>query len=88
MSGGYFDYNQYRLHDIANEILRVIENNDKDTWDNIPGTHYSSNTLKNFQETTETLNRAETMVERIDYLLSGDDSEDSFHEQWKKELKM
>ena len=84
MSGGYFDYKQYELRTIANEILRVIENNDKDIREDTSGNHYSPNTLKKFQEAAETLNRAETMVERIDYLLSGDDAEDTFHEYWEE----
>ena len=88
MSGGYFAYNQYRVEDIADEIHRVIENNDDDTLDSRGcqrGRGYSQETIARFREARAALMRAAAMVHRIDWLLSGDDSEESFHRRWNEE---
>lgn len=76
MSGGYFDYQQYRLNDIADAIERLISNNRE----------FDKDTLYKFGETITVLRKAEKMVQRIDWLVSGDDSEETFHERWAEEL--
>mgnify|MGYP001092975859 CR=1 FL=1 len=89
MSGGYFDYNQWRVNDIADQIERVIANNDDDTPDEYGRRHgrgYSAETLARFREAVAALNRAAKMAQRVDWLLSGDDSEDSFHRRWDEEI--
>jgi hypothetical protein len=82
MSGGHFEYNQYRLNDIACEIQRIIETHtDKDFW------NFKLETIDRFKEAIATLRNAEAMVQRIDWLVSGDDDEESFHKRWKEEIK-
>jgi hypothetical protein len=86
MSGGRFNYQQYRLADIEEEIQEIIDsNNVPDEWGY--AYDYSEETLEKFREAKHTLNRARNMVQRVDWLVSGDDGEDSFHKRWKKDVK-
>lgn len=89
MSGGHFDYQQYRLKDIANEIESLIDSNEDsslDYWGNKNGSFYSEETISKFKEAVNYLRKAEIMAQRIDWLVSGDDSEETFHERWEEEL--
>ena len=84
MSGGSFDYNQYKLEMIADEIENIIENNEKETeWGY--KIEYTKETIKKFQFTINRLRETSKMVQRIDWLVSGDDGENDFHERWKNE---
>lgn len=88
MSGGHFNHEQYRLHDIASEIERLIECNDsteKDDFGCEKGRHYPSEIIARFKIAVERLNQAERMVQRIDYLVSDDDGEESFLRRWAEE---
>ena len=86
MSGEYFDYLQYRLQDITNDIEKVIEhNNEKDEWDYT--TNFSEETLQEFKTGIELIKKTHIYMQRIDYLLSGDDGEESFHKRLKEELE-
>lgn len=87
MSGGHFDYQQYRIDDIAYQLARDIKKYENgytdeygDTWT------YSSETIAKFKQTLLTLRQASEMVQRVDWLLSADDCEDSFHERWEAEV--
>lgn len=93
MSGGCFDYLQYRIEDIAESIERRIETNEvkPDDWEDWcgewPGQHYSDETIKEFKEAVKSLRIAEVYAQRVDWLLSGDDGEETFHERLKKDLE-
>jgi len=89
MSGGYFDYQQYRLHDIAESISGLIASNQDegvDEYGDPKGYFYSEETIAKFKLTERTLRIAEAMVQRVDWLMSGDDGEETFHERWKEEI--
>jgi len=45
---------------------------------------YGGLTLERFAETARTLRRAYAMVRRIDFLLSSDDTEETFRERWEE----
>lgn len=77
MSGGHFDYSQYRLEDIASEIDRYIKNNEYG---------YSLETLNEFKVAARKLREAAIYAQRIDWLLSGDDGEDTFHQRLIEDL--
>lgn len=77
MSGGHFDYVQYRIDDAANEIERQA------TW---VGSDYQPVTLARFTEAAATLRLAAKMLHRVDWLLSDDDGEESFHKRWQAEI--
>ena len=89
MSGGHFDYLQYRIHDIAEQIKELIASNEDKTpckWGEFVGRHYSPETIQRFKETEHTLRQAAEMAQRVDYLVSGDDGEESFHSRWGEEV--
>jgi len=82
MSGGHFDYNQYRFQQTADDIGFLIEQNEEeDEYGN--SSSYSAKTLEHFREAQDLLNQAARMVKMIDYLASGDTGEDAFEEAWK-----
>ena len=90
MSGGHFEYQQYRLHDIASQIKELIESNDDESlneWGYRRGHGYSAETIEKFKTAVDTLRKAAIMAQRVDWLVSGDDGEDSFHRRWDEELK-
>lgn len=76
MSGGHFDYRQDMVSDLACEIDDIINNESN---------NFSPDTLDKLQETRDTLRRASKMVQRIDWFVSGDDGEESFHCRWKED---
>lgn len=47
---------------------------------------YEERTLEEFRNGIEALRKAQIYAQRIDWLISGDDGEDSFHERLKEEL--
>ena len=93
MSGGFFDYAQFRLGEIQDRIERVIAKNvDGETsrrLDEEGEWHYSfsEETLTEFRNGIEALKKAFVYAHRIDWLLSGDDDEEGFHIGLKKELE-
>lgn len=90
MSGGHFDYKQYQLGYIADEIQElIIKNNCDDTneWGDTIGSHYAPETIAEFMKAVKLINKAQVYVHRIDWLVSGDDCEDNFHTRLKNDLK-
>lgn len=81
MSGGHFNYDQYRLGDICAELELLIVNNDSEE-----GRGYSKDTIEAFEEALFFLRTAFIYVQRIDWLVSDDDSEESFHRRLNQEL--
>jgi len=89
MSGGHFQYQQYKIQSIAEDIEALINTNDcndKNQWGDVIGNHYSRETMREFDKAVELLKQAHVYVQRIDWLVSGDDGEDSFHSRLKSEL--
>ena len=111
MSGGHFDYAQYRIADIYTEIEDEIYGHPldgeysanryiEDCWldesekeyvrkhhHTIPNhSGYSKETIKEFKKGITLLKKAEVYAQRIDWLLSGDDGEDNFHQRLKEDL--
>lgn len=85
MSGGYFDYKQYQIEYIKDELERLIsriENHDI----NEPWYDYSVETVRKFNEALYVLGLAQIYVHRIDWLASGDDSQESFHTRLREDL--
>jgi len=85
MSGGHFNYNQYIINDISDEIQDIINNN------NIPDeynccSNYSEKTIEALTTTIAILKVAQAMTHRIDWLISGDDSEETFHVRLKEDM--
>lgn len=90
MSGGYFNYDQNRIGYIADKIEELIATNDsieEDDWGCYKGHHYTQETIEKFKEAVTTLRKAEVMAQRVDWLVSCDDGEDSFHRRWQEDLR-
>ena len=90
MSGGHFDYQQYRIDVIAEEIDEVIVSNDNeslDEWGQRRGNNYPPEIIEKFREAAHTLRQAAEMVRRIDWLLSGNDGENCFLSRWDAEVR-
>jgi len=90
MSGGHFDYQQYRLEDIASEIESLICSNNDDSvneYGERVGRGYSHATIREFQTAARWLRKAFVYAERIDLLVSGDEDEDAFHHRLKEDLE-
>lgn len=88
MSGGFFDYQQHRLEDMARDIDRLVARNGTSYADD-PSleVHYPPDIIERFKETAHILRQAAEMAQRVDYLLSADDGEDTFRERWAKEVR-
>lgn len=89
MSGGHFGYKQFRIGDIANDIEVVIRQNDsveKDRYGDPIGYGFTPETIAEFRKGLKALRVAAIYAQRMDWLLSADDSEDSFHRRLREEL--
>lgn len=90
MSGGYFNYSDFKLELIADDIQQVILENRK-TPSELSGCEFEwdfrDETIKKFHEAILLLKLARTYVHRIDYLLEGDDGEETFHERLAEDLE-
>lgn len=90
MSGGAFDYNQYKLEYIADEIEHLIITNDStelNQWGDPKGRGYNEKTIVEFKNAINLLRLAKMYAQRVDWLVSGDDGEEQFHERLRKELQ-
>jgi len=90
MSGGHFEYQQYRIEDIAAEIEELIKSNNderKDEFGYTRGRNYPPEIIEKFKEAQHTLRQAAEMAQRVDWLVSGDDGEESFLRRWQKEVR-
>ena len=76
MSGGFFNYqnNSYAIDILTTELEYI-------------GNKYSPKTIEEFQKGLKLLKEADVYLRRIDYLLSGDDGEENFHERLKEDLE-
>jgi len=106
MSGGAFDYNQYKIGYIADQIDEVIVKNGiektpqelkdeswrDDSWyDKYPEDKfhykYPDEVIEKMKEAVKALNIAQEYAQRVDWLLSGDDGEESFLSRLEENLK-
>jgi len=90
MSGGHFQYKQWEIDNIADEVEQLILTNDseeKDEWGDRKGYHFSPETIEEFKKGLVLLRQAYVYAQRIDWLVSADDGEDSFHNRLKFELE-
>ena len=90
MSGGHFNYKQHHLLEIAEDLVIAIFNNnseEKNEWGDNIGNRYNAETIVEFEKAVKVLKIAYVYAQRIDWLLSGDDGEDSFHIRLQAQLK-
>ena len=90
MSGGHFDYGQHTIRDIADDIQEVIDHNSDTTPDQFGyprGRQYSPMVIAKLHGAVAALRVAYIYAQRVDWLLSDDDGEESFLQHLEKELK-
>ena len=80
MSGGMFEYNQYRINDMIDEIEKEMQN---------PSDYVEDKELfiLTCKEAIKSLKIAFIFAHRLDWFLSGDDGEDSFYQRLKEDLE-
>lgn len=102
MPGGRFNYDQDNIRHITQSIREEIEDNDKPwysensiyEWEQQAnkaffesgGKRYSDETIKEFEYAIKILRIAYVYAKRIDWLLSGDESEEEFHKRLEYQL--
>ena len=105
MSGGAFDYNQYKIGYMADQIEETVIKNGvektpeeiKDDWHNDEWYEkypedkfhykYPDEVIEKMKEAVKALKIAQVYAQRVDWLLSGDDGEESFLSRLDDELK-
>ena len=106
MSGGAFDYQQYKIGYIAEQIEEVIIKNGvkktpeeikdegwrDDSWyEKYPEDKfhykYPDEVIEKMKEAVKSLKIAQEYAQRVDWLLSGDDGEESFLSRLEENLK-
>jgi hypothetical protein len=90
MSGGYFQYEQYKIGYIADAIETLIENNDSaevNAYGDPIGRGYSPEIIAHFQDALVALKLAAVYAQRIDWLVSCDDGPESFLRRLAQELE-
>lgn len=101
MSGGFFSCDQYHIGEIADSIQSELDKMGKeipkeDRWhseewyENNPEsllyTTYSKKTIEEFKNAIKHLRIAHIYAQRIAYLLSADDGEETFHKRLNEDL--
>lgn len=84
MRGGYFDYSQYRIFDIVETMKSIVGREEELPWEN---RQYGTDTLEEFKKGVKILEQAAVYAQRFDWLLSGDDGENTFHKRLKEDLE-
>lgn len=81
MSGGHFDYKQYAIESIIDELAEIIDNPDEKEWYNFP-----DDIRAELQKGLQYLRIAAIYTHRIDWLVSGDDRNSCFRERLREDL--
>jgi hypothetical protein len=106
MSGGRWEYIQYRFTDVTEDIDKLIEQNgkpkskeelkeygwyDTDWYEKYPEDlnhcKYEDEVLEQFKKASNAVKIAQVYIQRMDWLLSGDDGEESFLRRIDEDLK-
>lgn len=79
MSGGYFDYKEFHIERIIEKLESVLSSE--------KAGQFRYDTVHEFETALYSLKTSYKYVNRIDYLLSGDDSEETFHKRLAEDFK-
>ena len=84
MSGGYFEYQQYHIQDIIEKLeeTKVKIENDEEYYQY----DRKEEVLREISNGLDYLNLAGIYTQRLDWLFSGDDGEDTFFERLEEEI--
>ena len=82
MSGGHFDYQQYRIGDIAEKLrIEIARCRTKQEY-----ATYSNEFLVEMISAYHAAKELEIIVHRIDWVISADDSEETYFERIKEDM--
>lgn len=98
MSGGYFEFKQYVIDELVDRIERILPREDQprdvdtdsyygDSWTKNMVAECSPETIQELRNAVRALKQAAIYAQRVDWFLSGDDGEESFHKRLKEDLK-
>lgn len=105
MSGGQWDYLQYRFTDVSEDIEKIVNQNgkkrtdeelkddyhDMDWYEKYPNDlyhyKYPDEVIEEFKKGKDIIEKAQIYMQRIDWLLSGDDGDESFIKRLKEDLE-
>ena len=92
MSGGHFDYDQYKIRQIADEVEQIILKNGekrerRESWEDEYYYNYPPEVIEKFKEGLDIIRKAEIYAQRIDWLVCGDDGPESFLRRLEQDLK-
>jgi len=104
MSGGHWEYLQYRFTDVAEDIEKLVAKNgqpktadelkyerwhDDEWYEKYPEDKfhhkYPDQVIEEFKKGAAAIKLAQIYMQRIDWLLSGDDGEESFISRLKED---
>jgi hypothetical protein len=104
MSGGHWEYLQYRFTDVAEDIEKLVAKNgqpktadelkderwhDDEWYEKYPEDKfhhkYTDQVIEEFKKGAAAIKLAQIYMQRIDWLLSGDDGEESFISRLKED---
>ena len=102
MSGGHFDYKQWHIENIADQTEQEVilsgkpiprqrwsyseQQEFEETRQQPMNYAFPETTLRRMEEAVYALRRAAIYAQRVDYLICGDDGEESFERRLKEEL--
>lgn len=101
MSGGFFDYDEYRINNMHESIQSLLNKMGKlrdkselwatpEYYDRYPEelVHetYPEEVVEQFKKAIDVLKLAEVYARRVDYIISGDDGGDCFLRRLKEDL--
>ena len=90
MSGGHFNYDQYKVSQIADQIDDLIFHNgsqERASYGELRYQEYPPSIVEAFKAAANKMREAYVYAQRIDWLVSGDDGEDSFRHRLAMDLK-
>ncbi len=106
MSGGHWDYLQYRFTDVVEDINKLVEKNgkektveemkdegwrDPDWYEKYPEDKfhykYPDEVIEEFKKGAKIIAEAQVYMQRIDWLVSADDGNESFIRRLADDLK-
>jgi hypothetical protein len=80
MSGGTFDHQDWVVSQLADQVRDIIESAENKN-------QYSEETMAVLLQAKKHLRLAAVYIHRIDWLVAGDDGEDTFHVRLQQDIE-
>ena len=86
MSGGHYEYEQYKIDQVAYQMKKDIENNGETHDPHNYVFDFTKETMEYMKKVSDIVALAGILTKHADWLYSGDDSEETFRENIEKAL--